>query len=447
MPRVQKYIRLFLVGCLLLALVGCGASSGTDAITTAFTGQSSVQCTLTYSITLDAVIDGMAYDGLTQVYTADAEVDLTTGNCYLLGDIETSQDGDRLSSAELECYVIPDDGDAAYYRHGETYYAGDGASSFSTILLAPLSLNLDGYVKNDEAELLSGSVCDVYTGTEIADDSEQVYYSALTRETTSLAGCLMDVTLRVYADSSLPAQLVIQYSNLDEMAPSFTDSQGNSYLLTDLRYEVCYTGYGATLSVTVPDGFRQLALQDDGASTTLGDSGEDDDGDVTDEGTYLIYNDDGSYSFEIATPDYMALQECGRHAVSFYYFYADDDFETIEYTVCDDFTGDDEANYALALADYYQLNDSISNVSSGEVQSITTGGYDVQYIVITLTLTQDGVDNEVVNIYSWAEAPNGADCLEVNITEYNSSGDGTFIDAVTELQYAYASVLQCSTEG
>ena len=45
---------------------------------------------------------------------------------------------------------------------------------------------------------------------------------------------------------------------------------------------------------------------------------------------------------------------------------------------------------------------------------------------------------------SWVEAPNGQDCLEVCITEYNSSQDGVMIDPEDELEYAYDAIQDLS---
>lgn len=452
MNRLCKAIGILLTAGLAAALGGCGASGGLAPMAQAFGEQRSVVCTIQYSVAFDAVIGGAEIDELRQDFVADAEVDLEGGGCHLLGTMETLVDGTLAGTTEVESYG---GSDASYYRYGSVYYSDTDANSFLTIINAPLTLNLsDGsYTKENSAQILYGSACDVYKGTEIADDSDQRFVSGLVEGSVSLEGCVIDVTLRVYQDTSLPANLELNYSNLEEMDITFSDAAGNQYTITDLSYQVIYSGYGTEPSVEAPEEFKDAALNGGLRSDADGltdlpalveelpqppePAESDGGGDVT----YLIRSSDGVSCCEIATPEYMSLDERHDDSVSFYYYYAEDDYEIIEYTVYSDFTNEDELAYAETLPDFYRENDQISNVSASGVQSITIGDYEVRYNVIYLTLEQDGISYDLIDVYSWVPLPNGRDCLEVDITEFNGSGDGQFIDAAGELEYAYQAIV------
>ena len=448
-----------LAGLLLLWISGCGASSDPAQVPEAYAAQHSVICTVRYQMTLDAVIDGVRFKDLEQEFTADAQVNLVAGEAYLWGEVNTFSGGETVGSAQVEAYAMPEDSEAkAFYRYGAAYYTGSEENNLLSLINLPLSLNLSsGYQRQEGTEILLGAECDVYTGREIADGSHQSILIGQARTEFSLDGCLMDVTLRAYKDTSLPAQLEIDYSNLDEMVVGFNDSQGNTYTITSLHFEILYSGYGTGVEVELPDSFRKAALS--------GETGEDPvrplnpDGETLDEllggtvtaftgdpdadfsGSYFIFNDDSSYFYAINTPEFMALDQQERDRVSFYYFYADNDFELLSYCLYSGFDGKEESDYAEKLPSIYRQQDGISGVSAEGIQSVTIGDYRIKYNLIHFTLEAEGEVYKAADLYSWVEAPDGCGCLEVGISEYNASGDGVFFDPVEELQYAYAAIL------
>ena len=458
MSKFQQAAACLLAG-LLLWISGCGTPSDPAQVAEAYAAQRSVNCTVRYQVTLDAVIDGVRFKDLEQELSADAQVNLVTGEAHLRGEVNTFSGGETVGSVQVEAYAVPEDGEAkAFYRYGAAYYAGSEEYNLLTLINLPRSLNLSsGYRRQEGTEILLGAECDVYTGREIADGSCQSILIGQARTEFSLEGCLMDVTLRAYKDTSLPAQLEIDYSNLDEMEVSLTDSQGNTYTVTSLHFEVVYSGYGTVVEVELPDSFRNAALS--------GETGEDPvrplnpDGKTLDEllggtvsgftgdadadfsGSYFIFNDDSSYFYVVNTPEFMALDQQERDQVSFYYFYAGNDFELITYCLCSDFDGKEESDYAEKLPSIYRQQDGISGVSAEGIQSVTIGDYRIKYNLIHFTLEAEGEVYKAVDLYSWVEAPDGSGCLELGISEYNASGDGVFFDPVEELQYAYGAIL------
>lgn len=454
---------LLSLGCLLLTLCGCGATQSAllgDA-TTSFAGQHAVVCSISYAASFDAVIDGEAYTGLEHSCLVEAQVDLDARNCYILGQMTAGQQDGTSSVSQLECY-----GDSAgsYYRYGDLYGASQEENPFLSMALLPLSLHLDqGYTPQAATEILFGAPCTEYTGTEIADGSTQrLLLGPDTASEFSLEGCLVEVSLLIYQDTGLPACVRLDYSNLSELEITFSDRQGNQFTLTSLSYQVCYETYGAQVAVEVPEDFRQqamagsLGLADSFDGVTDGGEPEPDASDTTSPpqqdsdpselgDPYTLTDDAGTYRYEIATPEFMALDQQSDSSVSFYYYYGPEDLELISYTLCQGYTQEDELAYAQSLPDFYRGLEGVSDVSFDGIQSVTLEGWEVWYSTVQLTLEQDGETYEVLDLYSWMEAPGGQDCLEVCITEYNGSGDGEMIDPEAELEYAYGAV-QCQAE-
>ena len=453
--RAKRQLTGLLLTCCLLALCGCGgAAPDLGDLPQAYAQQGSVQCSMTYTVKLDAVIDGTEYTDLKQACTLEAQVDLGSGACKMEGEMTALLDNTAVP-IEVEAY-----GDRAgsYYRYGDRYSYSPEGNAFLTAIQAPLALNLSGYRAQNAAEIVNGSPCTGYTGTEIADDSPQRWIGMPEPNTFSLEGCLVDVTLYVYDATGLPACLLLDYSNLEDMDICLTDGAGNQYTITALSYEVLYQTYGAQVSVAVPDDFRQAAMEsaqespaeagpgaeaEAGAETGGADADAPSSGEPAGDGLYAISDQAGSYRYEIETPEYMALEDWTGGAVSFYYAYAAGDLEEIRYTICEDCSDEEEAAYAKALPDYYASVEGISGVTSDGLQSLTLDGRSIRYLAVYLTLEQDGAAYEVVDVYSWVVVPNGSDCLEVCITEYNGSGDGTLIDPEEELAYAYGAIQGC----
>lgn len=459
--RVCRFLCSVLFVWLMLVLCGCDAT-GTALLSdlaSSFENQSSVLCSISYSASFDAVINSKEYAGLEHSCLAEAQVDLKTGDCYISGEMTARQQDGSSAISELESY-----GDSAgsYYRYGDLYGASQDANPFLSMVQLPLALHLDqGYTAQAATEILFGAPCTEYTGTEIADGSTQrLLLGPDLASDFSLEGCLVDVSLLIYQDTGLPACVRLNYSNLSELNVTFSDDQDNQFTLTSLSYQVCYESYGAQVSTQVPEDFRQqalagsLALADSfGAVTEATEPDDRESSSPTQQESeaseaqdhYTLSDGASTYRYEISTPEFMALDQQSDNSVGFYYYYSPDDFELISYTLCQGYTQEDELAYAQSLPDFYRELEGVSDVSFKGIQSVTLDSQQVWYSTVQLTLVQDGVTYEVLDLYSWMEAPNGQDCLEVCITEYNASGDGAMIDPEEELEYAYGAV-QCHSE-
>lgn len=459
--RVCRLLCPVLLLWLLLPLCGCDATGAAllSDLASSFEGQSSALCSISYSASFDAVINSKEYTGLEHSCLAEAQVDLKTGDCYISGEMTAQQQDGSSAVSELESYG---DSTGNYYRYGDLYGASQDANPFLSMVQLPLALHLDqGYTAQSATEILYGAPCTEYTGTEIADGSTQrLLLGPGSASGFSLEGCLVEVSLLLYQDTGLPACIRLNYSNLSELNITFSDDQDNQFTLTSLSYQVCYERYGAQVSAQVPEDFRQQALsgslaltdsfravteetQSDAEEASSPTRQESEASEAQDH--YILSDGAGTYRYEISTPEFMALDQQSDNSVSFYYYYGPDDFELISYTLCQGYTQEDELTYAQSLPDFYRGLDGVSDVRFDGIQSVTLDGQQVWYSTVQLTLEQDGETYEVMDLYSWIEAPKGQDCLEVCITEYNGSGDGAMIDPEEELEYAYSAV-QCHSE-
>lgn len=392
-----KLLCFALSGIFLFSLCGCGETS-TEALSQVpldFSAQSSVLCTIEYTAGFDAVIDGVEYPDLEHSCVAEAQVDLTTGDCWILGNM-TARAGDTAgTSSEIEAYG---DSDGSYYRYGSLYGATQEPNSFLSLVRLPLSLHLEkNYTLQSATEILYGTACTVYTGTEIPDDTPQGLLFGPSQEAGfSLDGCVVDVSLFVYDDTGLPAAVRLDYSNLEELDLSFSDQQDNSFTLTSLSYQVLYESYGTQVSTSVPEEFRQAAwdgtlglanlfdgitekITQPDASVAAEDALPDQQPETED--SYTIYNSANTYSYQIDTPEYMALEDQGDNFVRFYYYYSETDLERISYTLYEDFSQEDEEAYAQSLAEFYRQTEGISDVTSDGLHTMTIGSYQVLSLI------------------------------------------------------------------
>ena len=432
MKQFPRICALAVAGGVLLT--GCGSRSARSLadVTQALESQQSVICTVKYTLTIDALLDGTDYENVMQTFTAEVETDLQSGDCHLIGELATQLDEQEVQHYDVEAYG---EQDCAYYRYNDFYYTEDGANTFLQLVNLPSSMADNGsFQRQDATELVYGSECDVFSGTGLTDDTEQAFYSFLDRQPIDLSGCAVDATLRAYRDTGLPANLTLEYNDLADLNIQIDDQNGNSYRLNTLRYEITYHNYGTEVDTVLPDDFREAAL-----AGLPEDGGQIEPDEL--EGTYRVYNDTKDYFISIGTPEYMRYDSQSDSMLSFYYNYADNDTETIDYTLYNDYSIDKQEESAELTLEAYRKADMLSKVSADPVRTITIGAYKVYYRVYQMALTDETGTYKVKQIYSWMDADgSGADTLAVEITEYNGAEDPTFIDTETELEYAYGVV-------
>lgn len=428
----KVFFRSFLAVGLAATLVSCGDHTPDSANAAArFQEQRSVQCALEYTLTLRSQTPQGEEGSLTEALQADADIDLTQNSCHLTGTLTHSDDA--ASQLPVEAYSTAQN---AYYRYGDTYYSEAEANTYLSLLLAPLALHLEsGYTASDVTELIYGSECTVFTGTEIADDAPQRLIWDGTPQALSLDGCLIDVTLLVSQSTSLPAEVRLSYANLDDLEISFTTDDETVYTLEQLDYTITYRSYGAEVDTAVPEEFQRRA-----EAGTLGTQAGTEYTEPTADGTYELHTANDKSLWRICTPDFMELETYTQNEVNFQYYYDSADLEELTYRIEENTASEDMTAFAQTLAKQYKAMDGVSKVKDGGVQSATVNDLLVKYIVLSLRYAQDGTDYQVVRIVSWTEAPDSQDCLVVEITEYNGNENGEMIEPADELEAAYACV-------
>ena len=430
--------RAFLATGLLVVLAGCGNKTPESTEAAArFQAQHSVQCSLEYALTFHTQNAQGEEGTLDESFLADADVDLTQNSCHLTGTITHTDGSDDENTSPLSVEVYSS-AQHSYYQYGNTYYSEPAENAYLSLLLAPLSLHLEsGYTASDVTELIYGSECAVFTGTEIADDSPQRLIWDKKPQTLSLDGCLIDVTLLVNQATSLPAEVRLNYANLDELEIDFTGEDGTVYTLERLEYTVTYRSYGTEVDVSIPEEFRQAA--EAGSLETPAESTAEQT-EPTPDGIYELCAADDEVFWRVSTPEQMRLKAYTQSSVTFDYYYNEADLEEITYHIESDASSNAMTDYAQTLAKQYKAMDGVSKVSDGGVRSTTLNDALVKYIVLSLHYAQDGTDYQVSHIVSWTEADDGQTCIVVEITEYNGTDDNKMIDPMTELEYAYLAV-------
>ena len=394
MRQIRRALCLFLFCCCLPSLTGCGKTSTQDlsAVPDAFAAQRSVCCTVEYTVGLDAVIDGVTYDDLEQSCTVDLQADLVGGGCQVSGQMTSLlEEG---TSIEVEAYG---DSSGSYYRYNDTYLYDEMENAFLTLLRAPAILNLSqDYTAQEATEILYGTPL-------------HRLLPARKLPMTALSGGLdspRPVLLSGGAASSTCCSASMRIPGCPPASGwitpiwrrwgiGFSDENGGQYTPHLLRYEVLYQGYGTEVSVSVPEEFRQAALKAEprpkrAPRKTGTKPRREQPGPLPTKGRTLkrarrraiISSTVRITATAVRSPRHSLwpLDQQEDNAVSFYYFFAENDMELVSYTLYEDYTGDDEAAYAESLPDLYREMEGIGEVHSDGIQSLTVGAHEVSYI-------------------------------------------------------------------
>lgn len=421
-----------------LLLTGCGSSHTDQSILAsaqALERQSSVFCTVDYTLTMDATVDETNYDEITQQFSTEIQTDLQNEKCHATGTLSTILDSQAVQQYNMEAYS---DTTGTYYRYNDFFYRENDTNALLSFALLPKSMAESGNFQQQEStEIVYGSECNVYYGSGLTDNSTQAFYSFLSRQTIPLSNCAATATLRAYCETALPATLSVQYNDLESLAVQIEDDQGNKYILKSLAYEITYHSYGTAVDVVMPDDFRSAALEGLPNAETSSEIEEN-----PDTGTYRIYNDTNTYYIELVAPQYMLRDEDNTDELSFYYNYSDNDTEIICYRIADNYSIEQQEEYSNLLLDTYREADELSKISASDVKSITIGSYKVNYRTYSMTMEDVSGTFRILQIYSWTTSDaDAADTLEVEITEYNGDENTSLIDVETELETAYTAIL------
>ncbi len=433
---LRRFLSFCILFCYMFALCGCQYDSPEQWLSAPFSAQPSVVCDLTSHMVFSSVSVDEVKSELSCDISGTAQAQLDSGGFSFEGTLDKQQDALHLGTTEMESYYDPQY-EQSYSRFGSHYSVTGADTGLGSLVRLPLSLHLDDkYQLLEESELVQGTVCDVYVGTELAAGPELPIYVHGTRTSFSLADIPVEVRLATDKETSLPVQMVLTYQPDGEENGSFTLPDGTKYTLSELSFEVLYRHYGQPVDISVPDGFRQLAL--DGESAAESDSPQESvlpPPEVKD--SYSISTPNHTCGYQIYTPEYMAPETASDSGVSFYYFYSEEDFELIEYNLWEDFSPDDAAAYTKELPQLLREEGSYGDLSSSKVNSLLIDDKQIQYRVLRFQTAENDLLYDGMLIYSWCVAPNQKDVLEVVLWEYNATGDKSFIQPEEELCFAY----------
>lgn len=428
-----KLLIVCLCSNLCLPLSGCRSSSVQQRVSAQFLAQDTVTCDIHSDLVFSAASSDATEAQLSCSLSASAQMELDSNFFHMEGTIEKALDSLDLGVTDVENFYDPQH-DQSYSRFGSQYSTTGANSGLGTLVRLPPDLRLDqNYLQNEEAELIHGSICDIYVGTERSGQVEVPLYLFGTHTSFSLNDTPIQVRLATDQTTSLPVQMNLTYLPEDDLC-SFTLPDGTKYILSELTFEVTYLHYGQPIDTTIPDGFRDLALTPEDAQPGTSSS-QSDVLPTEQEGTYSIKSPTCGY--QISTPQYMAPETISDSSASFYYFYSEEDFEIIEYNLWEHFSPQDAAAYTEALPQLLRQSGGYGDLTSSKVNTITIDDKQVQYRTIRFQTADNDLLYDGILVYSWCTAPNETDVLEVVIWEYNGSDQPTMIRPEEELCFAY----------
>lgn len=430
-----KFLILFLCSSCCLPLSGCGKQSAQQRIASHFSAQETVSCDIQSNIVFSSQSADSAESQLSCKISATAQSHLISNFFHLDGTIEKTLDTLDLGTTEIESFYDPQY-DQSYSRFGSKYSVTGASSGLGSLVKLPSELQLDqNYTLQTESELINGSICDVYVGTELSEHVDIPVYAFGSHASFSLGDIPIQVRLATVQGTSLPAQMSLTYSPEGRNC-SFTLPDGTEYTLSELTFEVTYHHYGQPIDTAVPDGFREQALASEHASSAETPK-QPETAPPQSKDFYYIETPNRSCRYQIFTPEYMAPEAISDSSASFYYFYSETDFEIIEYNLWEDFSPQDAAAYIEALPQLLRQSDAYGNLTASKVNTIAIDDREVQYRTIHFQTVDNDLLYDGILVYSWCLAPNEKDVLEVVLWEYNGSDNSSMIQPEEELCFAY----------
>lgn len=338
-------------------------------------------------------------------------------------------------SMEMEAYGVAQDDTFVTYSGVADSWTKNVEDIDEADIATENMLTLDAFVEGKE--LVLADKTEKYNGKEVyvitTSISEEEFSEAMNGVADSMSeemlgsmdmsGLSMDVEIKIYKDTKLPAAIRM---SLGEDSQAAVEVEGMEIGLTGLNYTMEFTEYDTIDQIEVPQDVLD-------AATDGSDYWEDTDAYVSEveqdeNGNYILKEFDDSAQISVAAPegfeiseyadstylDFVPLTEDSNRYISItYYLTALEDYWTLE---------DVEESYASS-SEMYAEADGYQDVQQTEVKTMKVGNLDVNYTILTYGFEDSMWDKQ---IYAWAALDD--DCV-VECTIYESSYvENTMID-------------------
>ncbi len=456
--KLKKILAVILSVLMLVSLCACGKMTAERLITNMAKALAEVDSFAgTMNMGMEMTISLMG-ESMDMSMTMDTDVKYSDKTTYTKGTLTTAMMGEDDVVVDTEGYSVTD-GDTI-----TTYSLTDGTwtktempkpeleTSFDTIKLLIDPENLGNIVLQEELDTYNGREVYVLTiadcnypelATDYINSQLGSVFGDMDISEIDMSGIVMQVTLKVYKDTKLPAVLTIDFgdsmttlmdSMMDVMMSALSEGLegvegidiGAIFEMLDMSFEIPAAITTMTFDeyniepVVVPkealdaeeilsegEGLFETLLGT-GAGLTAGDAGIKDDfsytedAEITDDPVYseglsqtVVHSDDDLFSVGLGEiPGYELVYDYTDDYNAGYEYFTDTEYGSYMYYIIalngytmEELVADSIAGYVDYLTSF-----ECENIVTSEIKTVTVGGYEVAYVTFDYFLDYPSQD-------------------------------------------------------
>jgi len=450
--KLKKMLAVILCVLMLVSFCACGKMTAERLIADmakALVGVDSFAGTMNTGIEMTISVMGESMD---MSMTMDADVKYADKITYTKGTVTTAMMGEDDVVVETEGYSVTDGDTITTYSLTEGTWTKmempkpDMETSLDTVKLLIDPENLGNIVLQEELDTYNGREVYVLTiadcnypelATDYINSQLGSVFGDMDFSEIDMSGIVMQVTLKVYKDTKLPAVLTIDFGDsmttlmdsvMDVMMGALSDGMedvegidmGAIFEMLDMSFEIPVAITTVTFDeyniepVVVPkealDAEEILSegeglfdtLLGTGAGLTAGDAGVADDAEITDDPVYseglsqtVVHSDDDLFSVGLGEiPGYELVADYTDYYNAGYEYFSDTEYGSYMYYIIALNGYTMEELVADSIAGYIDYLNSFEceNIVTSEIKAVTVGGYEVAYVTFDYFLDYPSQD-------------------------------------------------------
>ncbi|MBQ8830198.1 MAG: hypothetical protein IJ017_01210 [Oscillospiraceae bacterium] len=445
--KLKKILAVILSVLMLVSLCACGKMTAERLIADmakALAEVDSFAGTMNMGMEMGISVMGESMD---MSMTMDADVSYADKITYTKGTTTTAMAGQDDIVVEMEGYSVTDGDTITTYTLTEGTWTKmempkpEMETSLDTVKMLIDPENLGKIVLQEELDTYDGREVYVLTisdcnypelATDYINSQMGSVFGDMDLSEIDMSGIVMQVTLKVYKDTKLPAVLSVDFgdsmtsfmdSAMDAMIGAFSEGMeglegvdiGAIFEQLNMSFEipaamttVTFDEYNIEPVVVPKEALDAEELLSDGESifdsilgAGLGDMTVDDPEDtdtsvpVTEPGQVVVFSDDGLYSIVLGeVPGYTLVADYTDDYTACYEFYTETSYSSYMYYIISLNGYTMEELVADSISGYidYLNQFECENIVTSDVQTATVGGYDVAYVTFDYILDYPSQD-------------------------------------------------------